>query len=130
MSLLLILVLLHFILLGFLITEFVKLRSLFKSENRYKSKITSVVSSGGSNDTLVPIVEFIDHSGKKITIITRSSSGMYKDWEGKQIDVFYLKGMSSAVIASPRCMWDTVIILAALYIPIAGLLLIILLKYL
>ena len=50
MLLLLILVLLHFILLGFLITEFLKLRSLFKSDNRYKAKITSVVSLGGNND--------------------------------------------------------------------------------
>lgn len=83
---------------------------------------------GGSNDTFVPVVEFVDHSGEKISIRTRSSSGLYKDWEGKQVDVYYRKGVSSAVIANPRCMWDSIIVLLALYIPIAGILAIFLIK--
>jgi len=128
LMILLILSLLHFVLLGFLITEFLKLRSLFKQENLYQASITSIASMGGSNATDVPVVEFIDHSGERISICTRSSSGLYRDWKGKHVDVYYRKGLSTAVLAKPRCMWDSVIVLLALYIPVALLLTVVLIK--
>jgi hypothetical protein len=83
---------------------------------------------GGSNATDVPVVEFIDHSGERISICTRSSSGLYRDWKGKHVDVYYRKGLSTAVLAKPRCMWDSVIVLLALYIPVALLLTVVLIK--
>ena len=104
------------------------MRNLFRSQNLYRATITSIASMGGSNASDVPVVEFTDHSGEKISICTRSSSGLYRGWEGKHVDVYYRKGLSSAVIANPRCKWDSVIILLALNIPVLVVLSVVIIK--
>lgn len=134
---LIILVILHFILLGLLIREALKLHNLFKVENRYNAIITSLVPWGRTaldwdensdatdkkkyaDVSFVPIVEFIKDTGEKITIKTRTGSTLFQTWKGKQVEVYYKQGMSSAVIDSPICMWDYLIIISLSYIAAAG----------
>jgi hypothetical protein len=141
------LVILHFLLLGLLISESCKLWTLIKEKNRYKARVISLVPgwafAPGMNPrakiwdensnvkdikkypevSYTPIVEFTNSSGEQIKIKTRANSTFFQDFNGKSVDVYYKSGMSSAIIAKPICMFDYLIIIIISYLTTVGILL-------